>query len=189
MSLRILGGTLRGRLLKSPKHESVRPTTGILRKSVFDICKDRILEARFLDLFAGSGSIGIEALSRGAEHVTFVDNDARSIQCIQENLRTFKLEEQATLLKGDVVTILGRLEELNKTFDIIYIDPPYGETAFHPQLITLLDQLQLAHDATVFIEEAYPSPWLKQEIPLKHLICKDKRHFGRSLLHQYIPRP
>jgi 16S rRNA (guanine966-N2)-methyltransferase len=188
MSLRILGGTLRGRLLKSPKHDTVRPTTGILRKSVFDICKDRITDAHFLDLFAGSGAIGIEALSRGAAHVTFVDNDRLSIDCIQENLRTLKLEESATLLKGDVLAVLHRLEELKKTFDIIYIDPPYGDDSFHPQLITLLDQMHLAQHATVFVEEAYPSRWLKEEIPLQHLICKDRRHFGRSLLHQYIPR-
>ncbi len=188
MSLRILGGTLRGRLLKSPKHTAVRPTTGILRKSVFDICKDRIVDALFLDLFAGSGAIGIEALSRGAAHATFVDHDRLSIACIQENLRAFKIEEQATLLKGDVLAVLQRLEELKKKFDIIYIDPPYGDDAFHPQLIGLLDQMQLAEHATVFIEEAYPSRWLKEEIPLKHLICKDRRHFGRSLLHQYIPR-
>ena len=59
---------------------------------------------------------------------------------------------------------------------------------FHPQLIKLLDQMHLSEKATVFIEEAYPSPWLKEEIPLKHLICKDRRHFGRSLLLKYIPR-
>ncbi|MBI2742307.1 MAG: 16S rRNA (guanine(966)-N(2))-methyltransferase RsmD [Chlamydiales bacterium] len=187
MSLRILGGALRGRVLKTPKGAPVRPTTGLLKKSFFDICKDRIVETNFLDLFAGSGAIGIEALSRGAAHATFIDSDRRSILCIQENLRALKLEEQATLLTGDVETVLRRLEEMKKKYDLIYIDPPYEKNTYHPELLTLLDGMELARHADIFIEEAYPSPWEKQPIPLKHFICKDRRHFGRSILHQYLP--
>lgn len=186
--IRILGGDLRGRLLKSPKNAHVRPTTGVLRKSVFDICKDYILETRFLDLFAGSGAVGIEALSRGAAHATFIDEDRQSIFCIQENLRALKVEDRATLLKGDVLKMLQRLEDMQKSFDIIYIDPPYGENRYHPELITFLDNKALARGATIFIEEAFPSQWLKENIPLTNFICKDRRRFGRSLLHQYIPR-
>src|SRR5690349_14081953 len=98
MTLRIIGGTLRGRRLLSPKSSLTRPTTAIVRKSVFDICQEIIVDAEFLDLFAGSGAMGIEALSRGAKHVTFVDSNAQAIQCVEHNLRLFKMEKQATIL-------------------------------------------------------------------------------------------
>ena len=127
MTLRILGGSMRGRLLNHPNmNQSAQlPPSCVNLSSTSAKIHWR---GKFPDLFAGSGSIGIEALSRGAEHVTFVDSDHRSIQCIQDNLRTLKLEDKATLLKGDVLAILNRLEEMKKTYDIIYIDPPYGET-------------------------------------------------------------
>lgn len=181
--LKIIGGELRGRLLKSPKNAPVRPTTGILRKSVFDICQDRISDARFLDLFAGSGAIGIEALSRGAAHATFVDQNPRCILCIQENLRALKLEERATLLKGDVLTMLQRLEQQQKEFDLIYIDPPYSETHHCAELLTFLDDSNLARLATIFLEQAsFTAP----NFVLSHFRLKDTRRFGRSALHQYL---
>jgi 16S rRNA (guanine966-N2)-methyltransferase len=187
MSIRIIGGTHRGRVIKSPKSSLIRPTTAVLRKSVFDICKGFIEDARFLDLFAGSGAIGIEALSRGASHVTFVDQEKNALRGIEENLRTLKLEDQATLIRGDAPNVLNKLESFKKKFDIIYIDPPYGQNERHPELMTLLDTLALAAGAIIFVEEAFPTPWVKETIPLKHFVCKDRRRFGRSILHQYIP--
>ncbi len=188
MNLSIIGGEFRGRPLKSPKSTHTRPTTAVLRKSVFDICKNQICEARFLDLFAGSGAIGIEALSRGAAHVTFVEKDKMAFACLKENIQKFQIEERSTLLHTDALSALEKLEIRKKHFDLIYIDPPYDEQTWHLDLLTLLDTLQLAQGATIFIEEALPSLWEKESPNLKHFLCKNKRRFGRSLLHQYIPR-
>lgn len=188
MTLRIIGGEMRGRALKSPKSTKIRPTTGILRKSVFDICKEIITDANFLDLFAGTGAMGIEALSRGASHATFVDQDREALLCIRKNLETLKLEERGTIFKGDAPQVLRRFEEQKKTFDIIYIDPPYHEDHYHPEILALLDSSSIAKGATIFVEEATPSRWEKEKIPLKNLLLKSTRRFGRSILFQYLSR-
>lgn len=185
MSLKIIGGTLRGRPLKSPRTKSIRPTTGILRKSVFDICKEAIEGAQFLDLFAGTGAIGIEALSRGAAHATFVDQDREALLCIRENVQKLQLEEKATIIRGHVMQVIRRLDEQKKSYDLIYIDPPYGNPLVHLEILSFLDGSTLAERATVFIEEAAPSRWEREKIPLKRLACKDARRFGRSILFQY----
>ncbi len=186
MSLRVIAGEYKGRLLKSPKTDKTRPTSGILRKSVFDICRPWIEGAVFLDVFAGSGAIGIEALSRGASHVTFIDSEKRALLCIQDNLRALKLEEQAQVLLGDALQMLERLEKLKKRFSMIYIDPPYGENNFNLDILTFLDTAQLAQGAHLFIEEPFPSLIEEQKIVFQNLRHIDTRKFGRSLLHQYL---
>jgi 16S rRNA (guanine966-N2)-methyltransferase len=188
MTIRIQAGEFRGRLLKTPKNSHVRPTTSIVKKSFFDICKEIVDGARFLDLFAGSGAVGIEALSRGASHGTFVDSERSSIVCIEENLRTLKVEEKGTLLRGEVLPTLRRLEEQKKEYDLIYIDPPYGEEEHHFELLSFLDASALARRAYIFIEESSSSRWTKEKIPLTHHLLKDVRRFGRSALFQYIPK-
>ena len=186
MTLRIIAGEYKGRLLKSPKTDKTRPTSGILRKSVFDICRPWIEGASFLDLFAGSGAMGIEALSRGATHATFIDSEKRAFLCIQDNLRALKLEKQADLLLGDAKKMLERLEKLKKRFSMIYIDPPYGENNFNLDILTFLDTAMLASGAHLFIEEAFPSLIKEQKIVFQNLRHIDTRQFGRSLLHQYL---
>ena len=94
MTLRVLGGKFRGRLLQSPRGSQTRPTTSMLRKAVFDILQNSIEDFRFLDLFAGSGAMGIEALSRGAKHATFVESHKDALRCINANLATLKLEKE-----------------------------------------------------------------------------------------------
>ena len=94
MGLRILGGTFRNRLLKSPKGEQTRPTLAVMRKSVFDILQTQIEGAAFLDLYAGSGAMGLEALSRGASHATFVDANRFALSCIEDNICLLKVENQ-----------------------------------------------------------------------------------------------
>ena len=91
MNLRIAGGLLKGRVLKTPDSDTTRPTTGMLRQAVFNICQDWMPEARFLDLFAGSGAMGFEAISRGASFVTFVESDSRASQIIRDNAEAFEV--------------------------------------------------------------------------------------------------
>jgi 16S rRNA (guanine(966)-N(2))-methyltransferase RsmD len=129
--MRIIAGTFRGRRLATPKgNRLVRPTADRVKESVFSILQEQIVDANFLDLCAGTGSMGIEALSRGAKHVTFLERDPRCIEIIERNLHTCGLltESQARyhLLRRDVVKGIAYLCKRSTLFEIIYFDPPYG---------------------------------------------------------------
>ena len=119
--MRIISGVARGTKLFTLEGETTRPTLDRVKESLFNIIQNEILNSKFLDLFAGSGAIGIEAISRGAEKVVFVDSSKESINIIKQNLQVLK--EQATIIFSDYSTALSRLK--NAEFDIIFLDPPY----------------------------------------------------------------
>ena len=121
--MRIIAGKYRHRELKSPKGSATRPTSSRLREALFNIIQQQITGAHFIDLFAGSGAMGIEALSRGAAHTTFVDNHKLAIQCIRDNLSAVGAAQQTTLLPLAITQALPLL--IQHPADIIYIDPPY----------------------------------------------------------------
>ena len=126
--MRIIAGKYRGRELKSPASLETRPTSDRLRETLFNILAPRIEGARFLDLCAGTGAIGIEALSRGAGRVTFVDQSRKMCALIEENVRTLKIDEQdSEVVTGEATKFLRR-QAKNGTlrFDLIYFDPPYA---------------------------------------------------------------
>jgi len=186
MALTLIGGRFRNRTIHAPKGTVTRPTSALLRKTVFDICRPYLENARFLDLFAGSGAIGLEAISQGAASATFVDQDRNALACIRENIQLLHLEKCSSILKGDVVITLKRLQKEKENFDIVYIDPPYAKTAPLPLILELLDKGSLlAEGAIVFIEEGTPPLFDLQTLPLEHLAHKDSRTCGKSLLHQY----
>ena len=129
--MRVIAGAFRGRRLTAPKgNRLVRPTADRVKESVFSILQKQIVDTNFLDLCAGTGSMGIEALSRGAKHVTFLERDARCIEIIERNLHTCGLltEPQARyhLLRRDVVKGITYLGKRSAVFEVIYFDPPYG---------------------------------------------------------------
>lgn len=122
--MRIISGKYRGRILVSPKDNNVRPTSDMIKESVFNIIQDKVPFSRFLDLFAGSGAIGIEALSRGAEETVFCDKSKESLKIVKTNLAL--INENATVLNMDYSEALKRLK--GKKFDIVYLDPPFNNT-------------------------------------------------------------
>ncbi len=184
MSLRVLGGKYRSLLLQSPRGAQTRPTTSMVRKAVFDIIQNSIEDSRFLDLFAGSGAMGIEALSRGATHATFVESQKDALRCIKANLTALKLEKEATVYSYDVFDVLKKLEKKGESFDIIYADPPYHLTSIYSELLAYLDaSLLLSKGGILFLESLSPSPL--KNMDLEHLVLIDQRRFGTSLLHQY----
>lgn len=184
--LTIIGGSLRSRALKSPKGDKTRPTTAMMRKAVFDMLAPEIEGSRFLDLFAGSGAMGIEALSQGATHATLVENGKDALACIRDNLSRLQLETQATLLTYDVKKALESLSKKNAQFEIIYCDPPYALASIHLEILSFLDEHPLLiKGGTLFLEEASPSCLDVKQIALTHLVHKDSRRFGKSLLHRY----
>lgn len=183
MTLSLIGGKFKGRRLKSPKGSHIRPTTSMVRKAVFDISQAIIEDALFLDLFAGSGAMGLEALSRGAAQATFIDKDLDSVK---ENVSLLKVEKQSTLLRGDALLLLKKLKN---PFDIIYVDPPYERVPL-TNILTLIDEKNLLREGGIlFFEEPSPSKEKWENVSLNHLVHKDTRRFGKALLHQYTTVP
>lgn len=180
MMLTIIGGKHKRRKLISPKSTLVRPTLALTREAVFNICQHQIQGARFLDLYAGSGAMGLEALSRGASHATFVEKAGSSLSAIKQNIALLKEEAHATLIAGDV---LKAIPTLIRPFDLIYVDPPYGK-GLGALTLDAIDRFPLlAEEGTLFIEDA-----TLEEPPLKRLHLKNKRRFGRATLFEYVYR-
>jgi 16S rRNA (guanine966-N2)-methyltransferase len=122
--MRVISGSLKGRRLKTPSWDGLRPTSDKLRETLFNILASRIPGARVLDGFAGTGAVGIEALSRGAAQVTFVESDRRAAALIEQNLELCGIESAYTVERGAVTTILRKLP-VEAVFDVIVLDPPY----------------------------------------------------------------
>lgn len=183
--MKIIGGAYRNRLLKAPKSDTTRPTLAILRKAVFDILQPCITDATFLDLFAGSGLMGLEALSRGASHATFVENDRAALRTIRENIHTLGVQDQCTLLPLDALRAMRTCAKKKQPFDIIYIDPPYdaGDKLL-PELLLFIDAHDLlAPGGTLFLEARAPAT--PPDVPLAALHFVNSRTFSDTILHQY----
>jgi 16S rRNA (guanine966-N2)-methyltransferase len=123
--VRIIAGTLKGRRLQAPTWDGLRPSSDKLRETLFNVLAPRMEGARFLDGFAGTGAVGIEALSRGAAHVTFIERDPRACRLIEENARRCGLTGGYTILRGGVVETARR--ETLGPFDLVFLDPPYAD--------------------------------------------------------------
>lgn len=195
--MRIFSGLYKGRLLHTPAGIKTRPTAGRLREALFNICQAHLEGIHFLDLFAGSGAMGFEALSRGAHRVTFIDLSKESIRCIKENISSLGIDKnQVEVLHGDVFEILKKLAKQNRTYDIIYADPPYETSSqegfFSQQVIELIDELLsqnsplLTSEGFLFVEDA--SKTMRADLQLKCLSLKSSRQMGRSMLKQFEMR-
>jgi 16S rRNA (guanine(966)-N(2))-methyltransferase RsmD len=122
--MRVIAGTLKGRRLKVPTGDGLRPTSDKLRETLFNIVAARVGDAHVLDGYAGTGAVGIEALSRGARHVSFIESNPRAVALIEANLALCGVERGYTIHRGDVASVLRRLPA-GASFDLILLDPPY----------------------------------------------------------------
>jgi 16S rRNA (guanine966-N2)-methyltransferase len=125
--MRVISGSARGLKLKAPDGLETRPTTDRIKESLFNIIASDLYEADFLDIFSGSGGIGIEALSRGAASAVFIDSSRKSINVINDNVNAAKVSQRAEILNMDMQKALTFLKGKGKTFDIIFMDPPYSK--------------------------------------------------------------
>lgn len=151
--MRVIAGTARSMPLRTLKGMDIRPTTDRTKETLFNIIQFRIPGCRFLDLFSGTGAIGIEALSRGASKAFFVERDRKHQNLIKENLDYTKLGDRAVLRGGDVLQVLPRLES-EEPFDIIFMDPPFGKSLEKDALKIISDSTLLADGGLVIIEAA-----------------------------------
>ncbi len=125
--MRIIAGSLRSRRLVFPKTRKTRPMTDRAKEMIFDILGESVHGAKVLDVFAGSGSLGLEALSRGADWVTFVEKGPWGVKSIHENLTRLNLTEKAEVIRTDAFRALGRLEREGQSYELIFLDPPYNK--------------------------------------------------------------
>lgn len=151
-TLRVIAGWAKGRRLKAPKGDRTRPTTDRVKEAIFNILGPLVIEGRFLDLFAGTGAIGIEALSRGATEAVFVEERYQVAQVIKENLALTGFSHMARLIVGDVFTKVQQLEREGQHFNIIYADPPYGQGLAQRLMEQLAQTSLLAAGGVVIIE-------------------------------------
>src|SRR2546427_2323369 len=127
--MRVLAGALKGRRLETPRGSTTRPTADQVRIALMDTLTPRLPGARLLDLFAGAGGVGLEALSRGAAQATFVERDTRAIGALRANVATLGVTGQARVERADVQAALERLAREDARFDIVFLHPPYEDDA------------------------------------------------------------
>jgi 16S rRNA (guanine966-N2)-methyltransferase len=156
--MRVIAGTFRSRLLTSPPGTSTRPTSDRLRETLFNILGPRISGCRFADLFAGTGAVGIEAVSRGAAHAFFAENAPTALRALKSNLASLNISGNYTLEDRSAAALLQRLVKLAEPLDIIFLDPPYDAENDYIQTLGFLGSSAnasiLAPDALVLAEHA-----------------------------------
>lgn len=188
--MQIIAGKFKGRVLKSPKGEKTRPTSSKLRGALFNRHQETIVGARVLDLFAGSGAVGLEALSRGAKKAFFVDNNRFAVDALKANVVLLGVEREIKIIQADVMVALKKIK--GETFDFIYADPPYELTKglkrpLKPiigQLIEFFDNNDLlAPGGTLLIEEGGS---FEPPRELFSLQPTDERVYGSTFLYEFV---
>ncbi len=150
--MKVISGSLKGRNILGYQLEGTRPTMDRVKESIFGMIQNHIREAIVLDLFAGTGNLGIEAISNGAQKCYFVDHQKKAIKTIEENCKNFTISEQVEILLMDYQKALSYFRENNITFDIVFLDPPYHEKILLSLLETLVSFHLLKEKALVIVE-------------------------------------
>jgi len=178
--MRIIGGADRGRRLRAPRGLHTRPTADRMRVTLFDILGPSVAGARVLDLFAGTGAVGIEALSRGAARAVFVERDPAALRALRGNLATLGLGRQAArVVAGDVLAALPSLAASEAPVDLVFVDPPYAGGAAGRALAALAGSPLLAPGARVVIQHSVRTPL---PLPSGLVPAREPRRFGDTAL-------
>ena len=179
MALRIIAGELKGRKLRSVRGTKTRPTADRIREAIFSILAFQIQDATVLDLFAGTGAFGIEALSRGAKSVIFIDVDNDSISVLGENIKTFSLEGLTKIFRWDLTRNLNCLNSLQSAFNLIFMDPPYNKNMIETTLFNLHYSQSMQNGARIIVEHSLQEPVSISQLPFK---ISDQRGYGKTLV-------
>lgn len=199
--MRVVTGEAKGRKLKTPKITGTRPIMDRVKTALFDILSTQVEGIRFLDLFAGTGSVGIEALSRGAQHATFIEMNAKILKLVRENLQITQLADRAETLHSDAFKFLksyqvveysqnhtlalSSIKSQQRAYDIIYVAPPqYEELA--ARALALIDSSTLMAKEGLVIVQIHPKERSGVvAIEYQHLVLTDERRYGSTLLMFY----
>lgn len=180
--MRVVGGKAKGRRLLAPKGQSVRPTAARVKESLFNILPRDFTGMKVLDLFAGTGNLSIEALSRGAAHAILVDSSARSAAAIKENLRRLGFAAQSEVWIAPVARALKSLARQRESFDVVFLDPPYEQGLADRSLGSIAACELLRDSGTVIIEHS-----MREAVKSRYgqLQLHDQRRYGDTLLSFY----
>ena len=185
--MRVIAGTARSLPLKAPEGIDTRPTTDRIKETLFNILQARLPGCVFVDVFSGSGGIGIEAISRGASKAYFIENAPKAISCIEQNLLFTKFTDRAIVLKQDAVSALHSIFE--KEIDIIFMDPPYGQEQERCVLTQLTNMKYVTADTLIIVEASLDTDFSyletigfclereKRYKTNKHMFIQKKREF------------
>lgn len=179
LNLRIIGGSLRGKKLYSVPGILTRPTADRVREAVFNILASRVAGARVLDLFAGTGCLGLEALSRGAQAAVFVDHHPLPVSVIKKNIAACRLDSVCRVLKSDLLHDAKRIAAAGDDFDLVFMDPPYNQGLIEPTLALLHAAGVLNKNAVVMVEHTPLEPIGEKITPL---VVEDQRKYGKTLV-------
>lgn len=179
--MRVITGSAKGKKLKEVPGSITRPITDRAKEALFSILGEWVAGTRMLDLFGGTGGVGIEALSRGGAHVTFIEKATAAARTIHENLRLTQLADRATVIKGDAFKFL-RAEQL-EPFDIIYVAPPQYQALWLKALMMIDARPHLLTQDGIVIVQIYPKEF--EDVSLDHLVLYDQRKYGSVLLCFY----
>jgi 16S rRNA (guanine966-N2)-methyltransferase len=175
--VRIIAGSLKGKKLQTLHGMEIRPTSDRLRESIFNILSKYSSKKTVLDLFSGTGALGIEAMSRGAKFCIFVDSNQKSIEIIKKNIRACALEKKTRIIKWDILKNLNCLETINQPVDLVFMDPPYNKALVGIALDFLFKSAPLSPDVIIVIEHA-ATEFIPNMDSDYHTM--DKRKYGRS---------
>jgi 16S rRNA (guanine966-N2)-methyltransferase len=186
MTMRVVAGSQKGRRLKQPTSPGLRPTSARVKEALFSIIAARLPNANVLDLYAGTGALGLEALSRGARNVIFVENQQASIQVLRENIALCGLMHNSRIIAQDVTAFLSTdfPPHDNRPFDVVFADPPYDDSNLEPLLTKLGSCQKVASDGLVVIEH-----FKKTSMPLRGGCLEQLRQsrYGDTMLTFYQP--
>lgn len=171
--MRVIAGTARSLRLKTPTGMDTRPTTDRIKETLFNMLQPYLPDAVFVDLYSGSGGIGIEALSRGARHAYFVENNKNALACIADNLQHTKFTDRATILKQDVLSALHSIHEPEA--DIIFMDPPY-EHDHEKEALRILGNVPYVTERTLIVVEASLESDFSYLEQMGFVLTKEKRY-------------
>lgn len=177
--MRIISGKARGTKLYTLEGTNTRPTLDRVKESIFNIIQNKIQGAKILDLFAGSGAIGLECLSRGAEKAILCDQSKQAIEIIKKNIEKTHMEEKTKIYNTDFETCLEKVQ--GEQFDIIYIDPPY-ETNYIKKSLEKIIELGIAKKESIIIAETDDEKRILKEIEKTEIKIVDKRKYGRATI-------
>ncbi len=177
--MRIIAGQFRGRRLQAPRGRNIRPTSDRLRETIFNMIGCDIAGHNVIDLFAGTGAMGIEALSRGAEHVVFIDKHPRALECVRRNMEPLEVRHRWQSIRWDVGQDLRCLRALKVRFGYAFIDPPYNRGLVDRALRNLMEADAMHTRSLIVVEHDH----LEGIAPPKGILSlQDQRRFGKTLV-------
>ena len=177
--MRIITGEYRGRKLETPIGYDVRPTTDKVKEAIFNLLQNDIYGAVCVDLFAGTGSLGLEALSRGAEKCYFCDNARASLNLVKTNVKICKAEDKSIILAGDYTKTLNRIKD---KVDIFFLDPPYHD-GLYENCLSLIEELDLLQDDGIIVAEHGKYDEMPEQIG--NLVKVKERRYGKIIVSIY----